>query len=154
MSAEKCAECGALWQTGVTCLEHFYQLLAWEFEDFTGAGAVHHLTVLCYSLQHPRVYSPQAFEDAKRMLAQYVVEGRSPQEIRTQNKALVDSGHRTYKIGGSPEAYGVYAYPIVWTKTIEEITVGGLVAYCERVEAWAQSIYDALVTSGNYTLNK
>lgn len=146
----QCVECGAVWHDGVTCLDHFHQMVAWEFEDPGGAGAVHHLTVLCYNLQHPSVYSPEALINAKAILARFVVDGASPQEIRTQHKQAVDSGKRTYTITGTPEAHGAYAHPVNWTTTVADVAVGGTQGYCERVEAWARSVYEALVNSGNY----
>lgn len=147
----RCPECGAVWRDGITCLDHFHQMLAWEFEDHGGAGAVHHLSVLCYNLQHPRVYSPDALAWAKALLARYVVDDVTPQQVRAEHKQTLDSKNRSYKITGTAELHGVYAYPIAWTTTIAEVTAGGLEGYCERVEAWARSMYEALAESGNYS---
>ncbi|MCB9452972.1 MAG: hypothetical protein H6672_16170 [Anaerolineaceae bacterium] len=147
----RCPECGGMWHNGMTCQDHFHQMLAWEFENPGGAGAVHHLSVLCYNLQHPSVYSPQALHGAKAILARYVVDGATPQQIRAQHKQSVDSGHRAYTIRGTPESQGGYAYPVNWTITIGDVTSGGLAGYCERVEVWSGSVYEALVNSGNYT---
>ncbi|APV45250.1 hypothetical protein Dform_01935 [Dehalogenimonas formicexedens] len=54
-----CHECGAELPAGLSCETYFHRALAWDFEDPAGAGAVHHLTVLCYFLQHPSRYSPE-----------------------------------------------------------------------------------------------
>ena len=147
----QCSECGAVWQGEFTCLDHFHQMLAWEFEDPGGAGAVHHLSVLCYNLQHPSVYSHDALMGAKTLLARYVMDGASPQQTRIEHKQVLDSGKRTYKIRGAPEAHSSYSSPVVWTITIGDITAGGLDGYCERVETWARSVYEALLISGNYS---
>jgi hypothetical protein len=146
-----CPECGAVWQSGITCLDHFHQILAWEFEDPGGAGAVHHLSVLCYNLQHPSVYSPDTLTWAKILLGRYVVENITPQQVRAEYKHSLDSGNRRYKITGTAASHGVYAHPVNWTTTIAEVIMGGLEGYCERVEAWSRSVYEALVNSGNYS---
>ena len=145
----RCPECGAVWRDGSTCLDHFHQMLAWEFED-PRAGAVHHLSVLCYNLQHPSVYSPDALTWAKTLLIRYVVEGITPQQVRDEHRKSLDSGNRPYKITSTAESYGVYVQSVNWTFTIGEVTAGGLEGYCERVEAWSRSVYEALLNSGNY----
>lgn len=147
----RCSECGAVWHGGITCLDHFHQMLAWEFESPGDAGAVHHLTVLCYNLQHPSVYSPDALIEAKALLARYVVDGVSPQQIRSEYQETLDSGTRSYKIRGNPDSYGTYAHPVNWKTTIKHITAGGLDGYCKRVEDWAKSVYEGLLVSGNYS---
>lgn len=146
---KRCPECNAVWQGELTCRAHFDQMLAWEFEDPGGAGAVHHLTVLCYNLQHPSVYSPEWLAKAKTFLIQMVVEGVSPQQIRKQNRQTFDSGKRTSKVTGTPEAHGAHANPANWTMTVGDVAAGGLDGYCERVQAWARSVYDDLKASGN-----
>ena len=124
-------------------------MLAWEFEDFTGAGSVHHLSVLCYNLQHSSVYSPEGLLFAMNLLHQFVVEGMSPQLVRSQNRQTVDSANRAFKITGTPEAHGVYAHPVQWTMTAWDVTAGGLAGYCERVQAWSRAVYQALKDSEN-----
>ncbi len=32
-SSQVCAECGAAWQEGKTCQDHFHQMLFWEADD-------------------------------------------------------------------------------------------------------------------------
>ena len=63
-----CSQCGASLEEGKLCNDYFNQMLVWDFEDFTGAGKVHYLTVLCYHLQHPSLYSSEALEYDKQML--------------------------------------------------------------------------------------
>jgi hypothetical protein len=126
-------------------------MLAWEFEDPGRAGAVHHLTVLCYNLQHPSVYSPEGLRAAQQILVQFVVHGIRPQQVRHQMGRTCDSGKRAYTITGTPESHGVYTHPVHWTTTIGDVAAGGLHGYCERVKAWAVSVYEALRDSGNYS---
>ncbi len=47
----RCPVCGAVHPDGATCEDVFNALLALAFSDPV-AGAAHHLTVMCYMLQH------------------------------------------------------------------------------------------------------
>lgn len=147
-TANHCPECNAVGRDGLTCRDHFDQMLAWEFEDPGGAGAVHHLTVLCYNLQHPRVYSPEGLVAAQTLLVQFVADGLSPQQVRNQIGAGHDSAKRAYRITGSSGTQGSYARPVQWTVTIGDVAAGGLDGYCERVTAWAVSVLEALRAGG------
>ncbi len=145
---QHCPECGTAWTDGRTCQDDFHQMLGWETED-PRLWEVHHLTVLCYYLQHPSLYSPAGLTEAGRLLAAFVVDGLSPQEIRRRNRDHVDSSKRTWKIKGTPDAQGAYAYPIQWPATAAQVMAGGPEAYCANVRTWAESVYATLVASGN-----
>jgi hypothetical protein len=149
MTESRCPECGADWNDGKTCRDHFDQMLAWEFEDPVGAGAKHHLTVLCYHLQHPSLYSPEGLEYGKNLLVRFLDGGIPPGEMRKQIRDQVNSSTRKWKIKGTPDAYGSYEHPIEWTLAAADVTTGGPTDYCERVKAWAWSVYEALKESGN-----
>lgn len=136
-----CPECGARWQDGVTCREHFERMLAWEFEDPAGAGRVHHLTVLCYGIQHPSLYSLQGLAEAKALLVAFVERGESPASVRRRNRQRLDSGRRTWKIAGTA---ALSQRPVRWPVTIAEVAPGDPTGYCARVEAWARSICQIL----------
>ena len=51
-----CPECGALVLNGLACREIYEELLDLENSDPDGAGSVHSLSVVCYVLQHPRLF--------------------------------------------------------------------------------------------------
>ncbi len=87
--SEHCPECGALWRDGVTCADHFHQMLFWENED-SANWAVHHLTVLCYHLQHPSLYAPDGLEHATGLLIKFVDEGVDPRVLRVQMRDEVE----------------------------------------------------------------
>jgi hypothetical protein len=78
-----CPLCHASLPPNQTCQDLFHQCLALEFEHPSAFGAVHHLTVLCYSLQH-NLYSPQGWLEGRRLLARFVLEGASPAKLRRQ----------------------------------------------------------------------
>ncbi|MCB0192999.1 MAG: hypothetical protein KDJ65_13730 [Anaerolineae bacterium] len=50
--SQKCLHCGANIQPNESCRDRFDLCLALEFENPIAFGAVHHLTVACYMLQH------------------------------------------------------------------------------------------------------
>ena len=149
-SALRCPECGTLWTESVTCDTYFHQMGVWELEN--ALYEVHHLMVLSFYLQHPSRYSPQGLEGAKRLLADFLVHGITPQQVRQRDRDKVDSGKRKFKITGTPGAPGSYAgrvERVEWTMTAADVVNRGLEHYLESVKAWAQSVYQALESSRN-----
>lgn len=140
---ERCPECGTSWMDGLTCQDHFHQMLYWENER-SELGAVHHLMVLSFNLQHPSVYSSEMLGSARQMLEDFV-EGRvTPSEFRRQNRSRLSSTQREWKITGTPQDHGAYDQPVPWTMTARDVTAGGIDAYIENVHRWARSILDQL----------
>lgn len=142
-----CPDCGAAWTAGKTCQDDFYQMLYWE-NEFPGHGAVHHLAVLGYYLQHPGLYSPDGLEQAKILMVDFVERGASPGKVRAQNAARVSSSNRGRKIKGKPGARGSYAHPVDWTMIAADVTAAGAEHYIESVQAWARSILQSLRAAG------
>ncbi len=145
----RCPECGARDRDGMTCREHFNQMLAWEFADPSGAGAAHNLTVLSYYLQHPSLYSPEGLQQGMRLLRRFIVDGAPAELVRRQLAGEADSGRRHYRIGGRPGRRADYPHPVAWTLTAPDVTGGGLEGYCDRVRAWARAVFADLAASGN-----
>jgi hypothetical protein len=145
--SERCPECGAPQVNGLTCADHFHQLLGWELEYLL--FDLHHLMVLCYHLQHPSLYSPETLTAAMGMLRDFVEQGISPQAMRERIQGRVDSGVRQHRIKGIPDAHGAYAHPVTWALTVADVVAAGLDAYYASVQAWAESVLAALRTSGN-----
>lgn len=141
---QTCPECGAAWTDERRCRDCFDQMLAWEFEDPGGAGAVHHLTVLCYHLQHPSLYSPDGLAWARAALAEFVEQGTSPQEMRRRSARALDSGTRAWKVTGAPASYAVQPH---WTLTVVDAAAGERAGHCARVQAWARSVHAALAAA-------
>ena len=139
---QNCPECGADWKNQ-TCQDNFGQLLSWEAEN-PALAEVHHLTVLCYHLQHPSLYSPEALAGARELLTEFVVHGTPPAKIRRRNRAKVDSGKRTWPIGGTAERHGKYGRSISWQLTVCDVVAGGAANYCTMVKKWARSVHATL----------
>jgi hypothetical protein len=121
-------------------------MLFWEAE-VPARGAVHHLAVLCYHLQHPRLYSPEALQGALRLLVMFVEQGVPPHTARQHMAAAFQK--RTTKIGGTADSFGQYAQPITWTLRAADVIDNGADRYCESVRAWATALLNDLRLSGN-----
>src|SRR5215813_9031373 len=115
VSEQRCPECGAVLENGVTCQDHFYQMGYWENEHPDFAMQVHHLMVLSYFLQHPSLYSPEGLRGAKALLVDYLEGGMTPQQTRARDRAKLDSSQRQYKIKGTASSHGSYNPPVNWT---------------------------------------
>ena len=126
-----CPECGA---SDILCQTRFDEFLILEFTD-AGYGAVHHLTVATYMLQHSSKLTREGWLHERDLLREFLVENKPPAFIRKQNKDLVDSGKRKFKIKSRD------GLPIInkntWTRTILDIRTDNAEVYCEDVTAWA-----------------
>jgi hypothetical protein len=138
-----CPECGAVLQEGTTCETHFHQMLFWEAE-FPDLGIVHHLTVLCYHLQHPHLYSQDGLANGIQLLTQFVRDGISPAEIRRTMSNKVNSNTRQWKVTARPDSKGAYAHPVTWTMRAADVVARGSDQYVDSVREWAQSVYDSI----------
>ena len=145
-----CPECGSPLVEGVTCQDHFHQMLFWEAEN-PALGIVHHLMVLCYHLQHPSLYSPDGLTLSIRLLDEFVSQGITPQEVRRRKHKALDSGRRAYTITARPDSRGSYSHPVIWSMVAADVVAAGKDRYCDSVRAWARSAYEALSASGNLT---
>ena len=99
--------------------------------------AVHHLTVATYMLQHSSKLTREGWLHERELLREFVVENKPPAVIRKQNKDLVDSGKRKFKIK-SRDGLPV-TNKTTWTKTIRDVRAENAEIYCEDVTAWARS---------------
>lgn len=133
-----CLECGAL-----DCQIYFDEFLVLEFTD-AGYGSVHHLTVAAYMLQHSSKLTREGWLHERELLREFLVENKPPAFIRKQNKDLVDSGKRTFKIKSRD------GKPVInkstWTKTILEVRTESAEVYCADVTAWARAVLEDVQT--------
>ena len=128
-----CPDCGA---PEMTCETRFHEFLVNEFED-PSYGAVHHLTVATYMLQHSSKLTREGWLYERELLREFLIENKSPAFMRKQNKDLVDSGKRKFKIKSRN------GLPVItkttWTKTILDVRMENAEVYCEDVTMWARS---------------
>ncbi len=144
-----CPECGAIITGEKTCETQYHECLVKEFTD-AGFGAVHHLTVAAYMLQHSSKLSLQGWFETRRLLREFLIEHKPPAEIRRQNKNHVDSGKRKWKITSKDGISKISRTE--WTKTILDVRLQNAEVYCADVTAWAlAALKDSEeITSGAY----
>jgi hypothetical protein len=131
-----CPGCGA---AGDLCKSRFDEFLVLEFTD-ADYGTVHHLTVAAYMLQHSSKLIREGWIYERELLREFLVENKPPSFIRKQNKDLVDSGRRKFKIT-SRDGLPVI-HKSTWTKTILYVRTENAEVYCADVTAWARSVLD------------
>ena len=128
-----CSECGAL---DNLCQTRFDEFLILEFTD-AGYGAIHHLTVAAFMVQHSSKLTRAGWLFERGLLRDFLVENKPPAYVRKQNKEMVDSGKRTFKIKSNT------GLPVInkttWAKTILDVRAENAEIYCEDVTAWARS---------------
>jgi hypothetical protein len=131
-----CPECGA---ANNNCEARFHECLAKESED-SGFMAVHHLLVATYMIQHSSKLTREGWTYERELLRIFLVENKSPALIRQQNKELLDSSKRKFKITSRD------GLPVIkktaWSKTILDVCTENAEAYCEAVAAWARSVLE------------
>ena len=131
-----CPECGA---SDNLCQTRFDEFLVLEFTD-AGYGAVHHLTVATFMVQHSSRMTREGWKYERDLLKEFLIENKSPAMIRKQIKDTVDSGKRTFKFKSKT---GV---PVInkttWTKTILDVRMENAKDYCEDITTWARSVLD------------
>ena len=131
-----CPECGA---ADSLCKARFDEFLALEFTD-AGYGAVHHLTVTAYMLQHSSRLTREGWLHEHKLLREFLVKNKPPQFIRRQNKDLVDNGKRAFKIK-SRDGQRVIRKS-TWRRTILDVRTDDPETYCADVAAWARSVLE------------
>lgn len=126
MESSLCPECGAKLEKGKSCRDYFNQMLVWDFEDFSGAGSVHHLTVLCYHLQHPSLYSPVALNAAKIFLKSIIENNLTAHELLEQNRQDLSKQKKNFSIKGTTNSHATYLRPIIWSMTVINVVEDGI----------------------------
>ena len=135
-----CPECSAL---DILCKTRFDEFLVLEFTEIN-FGAVHHLTVTTYMLQHSSKLTREGWLHMRQLLKEFLVENKPPEQVRQQNRDLVGSGKRKFKIASRD------GLPVInksaWTKTILDVRSENAEVYCADVTAWARSALEEAET--------
>jgi hypothetical protein len=128
-----CPECGA---PDSACAARFDEFLVLEFTN-ADFGAVHHLTVAAYMLQHSSKLTCEGWLHMRQLLREFLIENKPPAFIRKQNKDFVDSGKRKFKIKSKD------GLPVInktaWAKTILDVRTDNAETYCADVTEWGRS---------------
>lgn len=131
-----CPECGA---PDSSCKERFDEFLVLEFTD-AGYGAVHHLTVAAYMVQHSSKMTREGWLFERELLRKFLMENKPPAFVRKENKDVVDSGKRKFKIKSQT------GLPVInkntWSRTIMDVHAENAEVYCQDITAWARSVLE------------
>lgn len=131
-----CPECGA---PDNLCQARFDEFLVLEFTD-AGYGAVHHLTVATFMVQHSSRMTPEGWRYERDLLREFLVENKTPAMVRRQIKNTVDSGKRTFKFKSKTGMPVIEK--ITWRKTILDVRAENADIYREDINTWARSVLD------------
>jgi len=131
-----CPECGVM---DYLCRSRFEELLALEFTD-ASYGAVHHLTVATYMLQHSSNLTREGWLYERDRLREFLVENKPPSLIRAERKVALDSGERDFSIKSKDGRRVIMKSD--WRRTIMDVHMETAEQYCEDVIAWARSALD------------
>jgi len=131
-----CPECGA--QDNL-CQSRFDEFLILEFTD-AGYGAVHHLTVGTFMVQHSSKMTREGWQYERDLLREFLVEKKTPAMIRKQIKDTVDSGKRTFKFKSKTGIPVIHK--TAWAKTILDVRAENAEVYREDIHAWASSVLE------------
>ena len=131
-----CPECGA---ADNLCQTRFDEFLVLEFTD-AGYGAVHHLTVATFMVQHSSRMTHEGWRYERDLLREFLVENKTPAMVRRQIKNKVDSGKRTFKFKSKTGIPVIER--ITWRKTILDVRAENAEVYREDINAWARSVLE------------
>ena len=136
-----CPHCGARLIGVEQCRDYFDGCLEKEFVD-PGYGAVHHLTVPAYMLQHPDALSERGWRESRNVLAAFLIEGKTPAQVRAQirvgSRDGLDSGRRSWSLTKGPKLR--LPQSIQWTRTIAQVDRSSAATYCRDIEIWARAV--------------
>ena len=136
----KCPDCRAKLVGVEHCRDYFDYCLEKEFVD-PCYGAVHHLTV-AYMLQHPDDLSERGWREIRNVLTAFLVEGKTPEQMRVESRDRMNSGKRDWSMKKGPKLN--LPQPIRWTRTIADVDLSDAATYCRDVETWARAVSTAL----------
>jgi hypothetical protein len=137
MTTDSCPQCGAELPSGETCRQRFERCLTLDYEHPETYGAVHHLVVACYMLQHNQ-YSRRGWLEARTLVDDAIRHGVTPADIRKRNRRSYDSGQRQWSITSGEKMTGVDG--ITWSRTIADVRMDSAEAYKQDVLRWAESV--------------
>jgi len=133
-----CQECGAPCSHEVNCTARFHRFMALEMTS-PAYGAVHHLTVAAYMLQHPSQLSKRGWQEMRELLRQIVLDDLRPSTVRTQRRSEFDSRKRDWSLSKGQRM--MLPATFVWTLTILNVDASTSEQYCREVERWARQVF-------------
>ena len=138
---QSCNQCGAVYDDGTDCESCFHALLAYENERPAAFGAVHHLTVATYYLQHPAGYTREALAHWREIVGKALAGGDSAsiRDLRQLSSKRFEGSKRVREPGASPPAW----WPAAWPLTIQSVFTPGIDidvdSYVHRAREWGRA---------------
>jgi hypothetical protein len=130
-----CPQCGAIFSCDEKCEDRFSLILSKEFEN-PEYGAVHHLSVPCYHLQH-NLYSKEGWLITRALVYQFLFNDLTPEMARRDNRSNFNSNNREFRIKRGEKLIGVD--DIKWSFTVADVRLDTAEVYCHDVTNWAKS---------------
>ena len=135
---QSCNQCGAVYDDGADCESCFHALLAYENERPAAFGAVHHLTVATYYLQHPAGYTHEALAHWREILALSLDGTATVRDLRDlAGRRFAGSRRVREKNAAAPNWW-----PTGWSKTIQSVftpdTTIDVDTYVDRAREWGR----------------
>jgi hypothetical protein len=142
---EPCPSCGAAQAAGASCRDCFDALLAFENEHPPAFGAVHHLTVPCYFLQHPEGYALRTLELWRDTLADCLDGRATPRELQARFGREFAGATRARDANAVRPPW----WPVAWPMTVCRVLSPwepppSVEGYVERARTWAVATRAAL----------
>jgi hypothetical protein len=143
---QDCDQCGAVYDDGADCESCFHALLAYENERPAAFGAVHHLTVATYYLQHPAGYTRETLAHWREILARSLDGTASVRELRELAARRFAGAKRVRQENATVPDW----WPRVWPATIQSVLTPDTAVeldvdtYVDRAREWARQSRAAL----------
>jgi hypothetical protein len=135
-----CPRCGAVPRDGKSCLDKYHEILALEFQDPSYFGAVHHITVTCYNIQHPDYFSDEALAWMRSTLRSAIEDGLTPAEMLKLARKNAAEGGKIRRMAPPESPPGRTR----WSMTVMDVRKDSAAIYVQDIRAWAKSILDDL----------
>jgi uncharacterized protein DUF5946 len=147
----RCPACGAASSPGATCRDCFDALLAFENERPPAFGAVHHLTVACYFLQHPAGYALRTLELWHELLADSLDGRAAPRELQARFAKRFGGATRVRDANAVLPAW----WPRTWSTTVCDVLCAtaplpSTEDYVQRARDWAMATRETLDGAGRW----
>jgi hypothetical protein len=115
-------------------------MLALEFEQSSIFGAVHHLTVICYNIQHPDAFTDEALVWMRTSLHDIVEKDLSGPGLLKRARGSFGGDYKIKRSNARARAPGRTR----WSMTAADVRTARPEVYTRDVKAWAKSILNDL----------
>ena len=135
----RCAQCGAAHSPGAECEACFHALLAYEYERPVAFGAVHHLTVAAYYLQHPAGYKTEALDFWRELIAESLDGLVTPRDLLKRASQRFGGATRTREEGATPPVWWPNEWPMTVQSVLRPEESPTVEEYIARARKWASA---------------